>query len=178
MDSMIDSWKAVVEGFTQRLEAVSDDQWDADSNCDGWSVRDLAAHAIDVQRMIPTALGADMPEVGADLGASWQDVVAAAQAAFEVDGAMQQVVAGPVGEMPADQALGIPTNDLLIHTFDLARSTGGDETLPSEFVEHAFESLKPIDAMIRGEGMFGPKVDVADDAPLQDQFIAFTGRQP
>jgi uncharacterized protein (TIGR03086 family) len=179
MSEILDSWKILSDGYTQRLAAVGSDQWDQASNCEGWSVRDLVNHTIDVQCKIPDALGAGVGgDLGDDLVSEWSRVSAAALAAFQADGAMDEVVQGPMGEAPVAQALGIPSMDLLVHTFDLARSTGSDEKLPEDIVEHAFESLKPMDSMLRGEGMFHQKVEVAADADLQTQLIAFTGRQP
>jgi uncharacterized protein (TIGR03086 family) len=179
MNPMLENWKTLADGYSQRLEAVGSDQWDQQSNCDAWSVRDLVKHTIDVQCSIPDALGAEVGgDLGDDLVSEWSRVSTAAEAAFQTDGAMDKVVPGPMGEGPVAQALGISSLDLLVHTFDLARSTGGDEMLPEDIVEHAFETIKPMDAMLRGEGMFYEKVDVADDAAIQTQFIAFTGREP
>lgn len=33
-------------------------------------------------------------------------------------------------------------------------------------------------AMLRSPGVFGPEAEVADDAPIRDKLIAFTGRTP
>ncbi|MCH7789174.1 MAG: TIGR03086 family protein [Acidobacteria bacterium] len=179
MNPILESWKTLADGYSERLDVVGSDQWDQASNCDGWSVRDLVKHTIDVQCKIPDALGAGVGgDLGDDLVSEWSRVSTAAIAAFQTDGAMDKMVEGPMGEAPVAQALGLPSMDLLVHTFDLARSTGGDEKLPEDIVEHAFESIKPMDAMLRGEGMFHQKVEVGDDANLQTQFIAFTGRQP
>ena len=40
------------------------------------------------------------------------------------------------------------------------------------------EPLSPVAEEWRAIGVFGPKVDVPDDAPLQDRLLALTGRQP
>jgi hypothetical protein len=37
--------------------------------------------------------------------------------------------------------------------------------------------LEPIDALIRGPGTFEPKLQPAPDADIQDQLLAFVGRQ-
>ena len=84
----------------------------------------------------------------------------------------------PFGESPAGEALGIPTMDMLVHTWDLSRAIGADESLPEEICAHAYEQLQPMDAMLRGPGRFGPRVEVADDADIQTKLIAFCGRQP
>ena len=81
--------------------------------------------------------------------------------------------------MPKQGVAGLVIGDLLVHTWDLARSIGADDTLPEAAVESTLMGLQRLpDEMLRGETMFGPPVDVADDASAQDKLIAFVGRQP
>jgi uncharacterized protein (TIGR03086 family) len=68
--------------------------------------------------------------------------------------------------------------DVLVHTWDLARATGQDETLEPSEVAGMLTGMEPMDAAIRGSGQFGPRVPVPDDADVQTKLIAFTGRQP
>ncbi|CAB4600988.1 unannotated protein [freshwater metagenome] len=80
--------------------------------------------------------------------------------------------------MPAEQILGrLVATDVLVHTWALARAVGGDETLPVDAVEGAYSGLKPMDAMIRQPGVFGPKVEPPAGADLQTEFLCFLGRQ-
>jgi uncharacterized protein (TIGR03086 family) len=79
--------------------------------------------------------------------------------------------------MPAEQMIGrLTCTDVLVHTWDLARAVGGDETLDADAVAGAFSGLKPMDAMIRMPGVFGPKVDAPSDADEQTEFLTFLGR--
>jgi len=74
--------------------------------------------------------------------------------------------------------------DLLIHSWDLARSIGADETLPPDAVEAATIGLHHVPpALLRGTNplgakMMGPAVEVPDEASAQDKMLAFTGRRP
>ena len=180
MTDILDQWRTVTAGFTARLEAVSADQWAAQTPCSEFTVKQLVDHVAGAQRMIPKALGAEGDidtEIGDDPVADFKKLSAAAEAALSEPGALEKVVPSPMGEAPAAQGLALPVMDLLVHTWDLARATGGDETLPADIVATAHEMLKPMDAMLRN-GVFAAKVEVGDDASPQDQFIAFTGRQP
>ena len=38
--------------------------------------------------------------------------------------------------------------------------------------------MLPIDEMLRQSGQYGPRIAVPDDAPPQDQLMAFIGRDP
>jgi uncharacterized protein (TIGR03086 family) len=66
--------------------------------------------------------------------------------------------------------------DVLVHTWDLARAVGGDEQLDADAVAAAYSGLKPMDAMIRQPGVFGPKVDTPAGADVQTEFLNFLGR--
>ena len=68
--------------------------------------------------------------------------------------------------------------DVLIHTWDLARATGQDETLDPDEVRRALDGMLPFDAVLRASGHYGPKVEVPDTADEQTKLIAFTGRRP
>jgi uncharacterized protein (TIGR03086 family) len=67
---------------------------------------------------------------------------------------------------------------VLIHTWDLARATGLDETLDADEVHRFVESMEPMDQMLRDSGHYGPRVAVPDDADEQTRLIAFVGRRP
>ena len=68
--------------------------------------------------------------------------------------------------------------DVLIHTWDLARATGQDETLDATEVSAALQGMLPYDAALRASGHYGPRVEVPDGADDQTKLIAFTGRHP
>ena len=67
--------------------------------------------------------------------------------------------------------------DVLVHTWDLARTIGADEHLDEDSVRRAYEALKPMDAMIRQPNVFGPKLEPPMDADLQTEFLYFLGRR-
>lgn len=176
MHPMIASWNEVAEAFGQRLDAVSADQSETRSPCDEWNCDELIEHTVTVQHGVGAQLGVEVPE--GDASTSWSGFRQAMVAAMSAEGGLETEIETPFGKRPVAEAMGIPTLDLLVHTWDLSRTIGHDDALPAAAVTHAFEQIKPMDAMLRGRGVFADKVDVAADASEQDQFIAFTGRQP
>jgi uncharacterized protein (TIGR03086 family) len=68
--------------------------------------------------------------------------------------------------------------DVLIHTWDLARGAGLDETLDAEVVHDMLVAIEPLDEVLRASGQYGPRVEVPADADEQTRLIAFTGREP
>jgi uncharacterized protein (TIGR03086 family) len=72
----------------------------------------------------------------------------------------------------------ICTNDVFLHTWDLARATGLDETLDPDEVHMMLEGMEPMDELLRTSGHYGPRVEVPADADEQTRLIAFIGRRP
>jgi uncharacterized protein (TIGR03086 family) len=85
---------------------------------------------------------------------------------------------GRGGEVPVEMALIPRLSDVLVHTWDLARATGGDETLNPETASIVLERLKPNDEILRSTGTFGPKLDPPPGADAAVELLCFTGRRP
>ncbi len=86
---------------------------------------------------------------------------------------------GLIGQMTVEQAIRmLVLGDVLIHTWDIARSTGENECLDAAIVSENMIGMQPIDDMLRSSGHYGPKVAVPDNADDQTKLIAFTGRNP
>ena len=61
--------------------------------------------------------------------------------------------------------------DVSIHSWDLARGIGADETLDAELVVLVYERMLPHVAELEASGMFGKPIEVPDDAPLQTKLL-------
>ena len=166
-------WEQTAQKWTDVLSQVTDDDWAKPTTCDDFTVRQLVDHAMHWQATGGGVLGA-----GTQPGASWDDVRPAVAAALE-DPSNLEGTAEAFGNMPKQQVLGLLVTDLLLHSWDLARSIGADETLPPDAVSAASMGLRRMpEEMLRSGTMFGPAIEVSDDASDQDKLIAFAGRQP
>jgi uncharacterized protein (TIGR03086 family) len=174
---LIDRYENAADGFTGRLEAVADDQWENPTPCTDWNVRELVDHVIAIQRQIPEGLGVTVSD-GATPQATWNAVREGALAALRKPGVLEQTMPGRNGEVPVEMALIPRLSDVLVHTWDLARATGGDETLNPETASIVLERLKPNDEVLRSSGTFGPKVDPPPGADAAVELLCFTGRRP
>jgi hypothetical protein len=67
---------------------------------------------------------------------------------------------------------------VFIHTWDVARATGQDETLDPGVVHDLLIGMEPLDEMLRASGQYGRRVEVPAAADEQTRLIAFTGRRP
>ena len=180
MTEVADRYIRLADAFGQRVDAAPADAWSAPSPCEGWTARDVVAHVVNSQRSMLAAFEGREAEPladDADPKQLWRDTYSAFKSAIAVPENMQKLVPGPMGEMPAEFMVGrFLATDVLVHTWDLARTVGGDERLDAAAVSQAFSGLKPLDDMLRQPGVFGPKVAPAADADEQEQFLNFLGR--
>ncbi len=181
MTQIQDDYRIVSTGFDDVVRAVGPDQWEARSPCEQWTAHDIVAHVVEGHRSVVAGVRGGTQEALAaddDPVRAWAEVSVAideitgdpAMAAKELD--------GPAGAMSAGEIIGrFVTMDLLVHTWDLARSIGVDERLDEASVRRAFDTLRPMDTMIRRPNFFGPKLDPPVGADLQTEFLYFLGRR-
>jgi uncharacterized protein (TIGR03086 family) len=82
------------------------------------------------------------------------------------------------GDFPAREYLRHITSFRGLRSWDLAGFIGADTTMAPDLVQGLWEEISPDAEEWRKLGVYGPKVDVPDDAPLQDRLLGLTGRQP
>jgi len=175
---LVDRYQDAADGFTARLDAVTDDQWDNSTPCTDWNVRELVDHVIAIQRQIPEGLGVTVSDGDGMPKATWHAVRDAALEALRQPGVMERTMPGRAGEVPVEMALIPRLSDVLVHTWDLARATGGDERLSPDVAAIVLERLRPNDEILRSTGTFGPRVESPPDADVVVELLCFTGRQP
>jgi uncharacterized protein (TIGR03086 family) len=176
---LLAAWRQVADGFAERLDAIGSSDWSKSTCCGDWDVAALVEHAIGAQRLVPKALGAtgDIDTTGADLAQVWTTVRTAADEALRAPGALDQTVKLPFGEMRARDGFMFPFGDLLVHTWDLARALGVNDRLLPDACAMVLAQLEPIDTFIRSPQIFGPRLEPTPGADIQDQLLAFVGRQ-
>ena len=173
MSEAIDRFKGVVAGFDARVQAAPAAAWDNQSPCTDWKARDVVTH---VANNFGRFTGTEPVTADGDVVAGWN---ASRDAMHQLlaTGDLSAMVDGPVGKMPMEQLLSrIIATDVLVHTWDLARAVGGDETLDADAVAGAYSGMKPMDEMIRRPGFFDPKVEPPAGADEQTEFLCFLGR--
>jgi uncharacterized protein (TIGR03086 family) len=175
------SYRQVSSGFDAAVKAVGPGQWDKQSPCEQWKARDIVAHVVDGHRgVIAGVRGGESSPLGAkeDPKKAWED---ASRAIDEIAGDAETAgkeMDGPTGKMPAGEIINrFVTMDVLVHTWDLARTVGADEHLDEESVSRAYDTLKPMDEMIRMPNVFAAKIEPPAGADLQTEFLYFLGRR-
>jgi uncharacterized protein (TIGR03086 family) len=187
MADAIDVYRRAVEAFGQRVMAVGPDDWARPTPCSEWSVRDLVRHLVYEELWAPPLLaGATIAEIGdrfegdilgAEPQAAWKEAAAAALDAVSPD-SLGRTVHLSFGDFPGGEYLGQLTADHVIHAWDLARGTGGDDRLDPDLVQFVHDFIAPQVEQWAAAGVFAAPVEVPPDADLQSKLLAMTGRTP
>jgi uncharacterized protein (TIGR03086 family) len=174
-------------GFTARVHAV-DGRWSAPTPLPGWDVRELVNHLVNEERWTPPLLGgATIAEVGdrfdgdllgTDPVAAHEDAAAAALAAVRADGAVEGTVHLSFGDHPAREYALQLAADHLVHTWDLARALGADDTLDPDAVAAVLDWFGDTETIYRDMGVIGPRVAVPAGAGPQAELLGRFGRTP
>ena len=120
------------------------------------------------------------PSVDDDPVGAWVTINDGIQALLDDPVASAMQISHPrAGAHRLDEAIAtFFLGDVLIHTWDLARAAGLDETLDPDVVHDMLTGMEPLDEVLRASGQYGPRVPVPADADEQTRLIAFTGRTP
>ena len=174
--------RAIAGRFSQAVQGATD--WDAPAPVPDWAARDVVRHLV---QWLPAFLegGSDVrlpavPSVDADPAGAWQAHANAVQELLDDPATPGREFTNPhTGTMPLDVAVDrFYTTDVFMHTWDLARATGQDDTLDQELSAQLLEGMQPIDELLRTSGQYGPRVPVPDDAPAHERLMGFVGRNP
>jgi uncharacterized protein (TIGR03086 family) len=183
----LDLLRRTAAGYRARLVAVPADRWGDPSVCGEWTVKEVADHIVGGNRFAVALLdGATTDEAMAaarsgsfegDPVERYDETAAAQLAAFEADGALDRIVHHPAGDMPGASFIGFRAGDLLLHGWDIARSTGGDESFPDDLAEAIHAVYLPTAEMARAFGIFADTgTEASDDAPIAHRLLVLTGR--
>ena len=178
MSGPLDLWRQAAAKWSEVYGQVTDSQWERPTPCDEWTVRQLVEHTLGWQ-----AEGGGLIGAGTAPGDDWDRIRAAFDALLSEPSRLTGSVA-EFGGIPKQELAGFLIGDLLLHSWDLARSIGTDEALPPDAVEATTIGLHHVPpALLRGTNPLGQKmmaaaVEVPADASPQDKMLAFTGRRP
>ena len=173
--------------FTRRARDVTPEGWEQPAPCEGWVARDVVDHMVEWFPgflLLPAGLPAPVvPAVDDDPVGAWLAVSDAIQVAVDDPVARDREFDSPAGRHTLDRAVAMfVLSDVLVHTWDLARATGQEETLDPDEVRRFTADMRNIpesvDRAMRDSGHYGPRVAVADDADDQTWLLAFMGRHP
>lgn len=174
--------RRIAGGFTDRVRGTAD--WSVSAPVAGWAARDVVRHLVE---WFPGFLagGSDVrlpagPSVDDDPVGAWRVQAEGVQAVLDDPASATREFSNVhTGSMPlADAVDRFYTSDVFMHTWDLARATGQDESLDRALCAVLLDGMEPIEAIMRSSGQYGPRVEVPADADVQTRLLGFIGRDP
>jgi uncharacterized protein (TIGR03086 family) len=175
------------------LRDVPDERLDDPTPCPAYTLGDLVEHVGGLTIAFTGAAKKDTGDATSQaasgdasrLGDDWRtriprDLTALAEAWRDPEAWTGMTKAGGI-DLPGEVAGMVALDELVIHGWDVARASGQPYEVDQPALEavHGFvaQFAAPEQAAIR-EGLFGPVVEVPDDAPQLDRVIGLTGRDP
>jgi uncharacterized protein (TIGR03086 family) len=169
------------------VSALDDSEMDTVTNCEPWTVRRLASHALNNQLLwagrvtgeetvsVEDTVGA-VPYDG-DLATYADEVAERSLAMWKTPGVLTAVHATPLGDLPGSVVINFPTIDALCHAWDLSASLGRPLEFPPEWIPAvtAVVEVTCTDAA-REHGLIKDVAPVAPDAGDTDRLMARAGR--
>jgi uncharacterized protein (TIGR03086 family) len=171
----------------REVRALDDSEMDTVTNCQPWTVRRLASHALNNQ-LLWAGLVANQQTVSAEdtmgavayegeLAGYADEVAERTLAMWRSPGVMSAVHATPFGQLPGPVVIHFPTIDALCHAWDLAASLGRPVEFPAEWVPAVTAVVEATctDAA-REHGLIKDVVQIARYASDTDRLMARAGR--
>jgi uncharacterized protein (TIGR03086 family) len=177
-----------VEQATPLVRAVTGADLGRPTPCTDWTVRDLLAHLVAVERRVAHIVRGghpfDVPSQVSDVEEdrwldAWLQAATELHAALDEPGVLDRTVAHPLGSFPAPVALGVYAGELATHGWDLAAALERTSLLDQDLAAaclgpiRSFLPAEPRDAM-----PFAAVVPVLEDAPAYDRLLGWYGRDP
>lgn len=185
---LIPMFATVLDHTAKVVSAVEPSQRSLPTPCTEWQVEQLLDHMVGTLRAAVAIAEGSTPQydptnpppvIGDHPVAVFGAAADAALATYRQPGLLAKEIDSPAGRLPASQFLHFPMMDMWVHSWDLAKATGQtvdfDDAITGYmlgFCQQAFGQQRPPEHVI------GPAVVVPESAPLIDQLVGFTGRQP
>lgn len=174
------------------ISSVPDDLLGRQTPCPGYTLGDLIDHVGGLTLAFTAAATKATADTGqgpsgdaSRLGDDWRtripgDLAALAESWRDPEAWTGMTQAGGI-EMPGEVAGLVALDELVIHGWDVARASRQPHECDRESLEGARSFVEqfsgPGQEALR-EGLFGPVVEVPEDAPLLDRLIGLSGRDP
>jgi len=158
MSETAERFRRVSTRFGQRVAEVPEDAWDRPAPCEGWVARDVVRHMVVWMPAFMAASGGPAlpagPRVEQDPAGAWAALSGGLQAILDdPEQSAKEITHPQAGTHTLENAIGMfHLGDILVHTWDLARAMGLDESLDPDEVSGMLIGLQPIDEVLRSSG--------------------------
>ncbi len=176
-----------VRALREQVVALQPAEMDVVTNCEPWTVRRLASHALNNQLLwagivtgektvSPEATMGAVPYDG-DLAQFADEATERSLAMWGTDGVLDSIHVTPLGELPGSAVINFAIIDALCHAWDLAASVGQPIEFPTEMIPtiSVVVAATCTDAA-RDHGLIKPVAPTAADATDTERLMAAAGR--
>jgi uncharacterized protein (TIGR03086 family) len=196
-DGLVDRFVRSSTRFQEKLLGVRADQWTLPTPCTEWDVRALVNHMtqgnLNYVRLLDGGTRAEflrlreVDAVGTDPVTAYAQSVQECAAAFAAPGALVRILDYPLGRIAGEQALAVRIGDGVVHTWDLARAIGVDDTLDADLVGWVEDHLDEIYAGLAESPVApdtthrffaAPPQEPRPEATRQHRLLLRMGRKP
>lgn len=176
--------KPACSGTIELLRGFADEQLPNPTPCTEYTVGDLVEHldvvALGFADVARNDGGVATAPSGERRGDGWrEDVVQHVRSlgeAWDDPAAWRGRTTATELDLPNELWGRIALTEVVVHGWDLARATDQSFDLPEETLRACLEHVTEFLPNAPVEELWGPAVEVPDDAPLIDQVVAATGR--
>ena len=138
--TLLSALDAATDHFRRHLSHIGDNEWSRATPCTDWDVHYLVAHVVGGNRFSSLVLAGRSaedamevvlrsPQLGADPIGAFVDTAAEQRELFRQPGALDRVVAHPLGALSGGRFLSMRVFDIALHSWDLAVAVGRDGEL-------------------------------------------------
>lgn len=186
----ISLYESAVQQILPIIASIETKQLTCTTPCSEWNVQSLITHNLRVQEFVTTVLNGTMGDPGQmftelniapPLKGGEAALIDATNTVLNTISSMSiDVVIDTIfGPMQAGHYLMIPMMDLVVHRWDLAKSTDQNSLIDDTLAEASLNVLEQAFQGGRlGTEFFGPLVESPVGASVQDQMLALSGRHP
>ena len=169
------------------LDGVPDAALDAPTPCADTPVAGLLDHLMGLSEGLRASAAKEpdhgAPKASADtLDPRWRTVLPkrldALVAAWREPAAGEGLTSAGGVQMPAADIAVVTLDELVLHSWDLARATGQPYEPEPADITTIMRFLESFGSTEGTPGLFGPAVPVRDDAPAFDRALGLSGRDP
>ena len=169
------------------IGSLDDAVMDGPTNCEPWSVRRLASHALNNQlvwaglvagqQLVPVEEAMGAVAISGDLEPVAVDVTSRASALWHTEGVLDAIHVTPFGELPGSVVIDFAIVDAAAHSWDLSTSVGR----PLDFDPAQLSVLAEVVAATctegaREHGLIKAPAEVPADATETERLMSAAGR--
>jgi len=181
MSEIADRYARLADAFATAVAAVPDERWSSTSPCEGWTARDVVQHVCDTQALFlgfvdePAGEG---PSVTDDPVGAWHAASAPVRAVLAHPARASATFEGFFGTTSFESAVDrFVSFDLVVHRWDLARATGGDDTVDPADAQRVLDGVAAFGPALYSPGVCAEAVSVGPDADVVTRMLAVVGRR-